>query len=813
MQKTRISVLALATLVLQSVVPSAAIAAGTCQVSALDTVAGLGTQVNIVSCEGNKTFEMTLTGPAGTSAYAQTVVTDGNGNATTLIPSRVTVTSGTYRVLAADKAASFTVMPDRADDTHSSISATPRTVSAGGGDTVTVTVDLRDRYDNPVTGRPLALISNRSTDDVSGRSAETDDDGRFVWTVRPTEAGRATFVPYDIVGSRQMKLKVDVTVGNATVNSSWLRGSLTGSEQGGEEEDFLLAQAAGTTSSSSLVDHFELELPQAVTEIQANELFSMTIRAMRGDTVVRSYIGSLEVDSSDSDAELPNKGQDSKAPELGRVDFRNVDQGVRKVPLSFALRRTGEQIISVYDKLDPAIRGQIALTVIRDGSSAEKIVILDPKDRAHIKSGETVLLQGKAPSLINLKVKGGLRDVDGESDSEGVFRIEVPLAPTDKEATFFVMSENGTYESEAVHVIIDSDPPVITTVNVDPAEGKTETPALVTLQTEPAATVSLKFNGTETPLTETGGGVYFGTIMAPKVEGEYGLTFSATDSVGNVGNMLVKWKVSARTVGTVQNVKAESQAAQVSLSWDALEGTPVTEYKIYIAKNSDPTNYLYSIGTQKPVTSAVIKDLPSGEVYQFSLTAISKDGQESNEKSVPVTGSPLGLVLKATPGPDSVLLEWSTVPNLPLSSYTLEMGTEPGVYPEKRTVNGEASSFMMRDLISGVTYEFKLTPITVTGQTMSDMAGIAHATPGGVGFVIGAEDPAPDDVFQKLHSGAGRDPNLQDVPSVTSSGISSMAAVIALIFSIALGASWLRMRREHKMTQDFLQRMQDKYSA
>lgn len=802
--QSKFSTLALVTTMLCCGVSELALATSLCSVSALDTVAGLGTQVTIMQCDADKSVSMTIRGPNDTP-YTQTIRTDAVGNAQTLVPSYVTMTAGAYTVTIAGVQSSFSVTADRADDTQSSLSVSKTTLATNGAENATVTALLQDRYGNVVIGRPLALLSNRTTDEITAMSSQTDEQGKFLWTVRPIEQGTMTLIVYDIISGKQMKLTKSIVVGSS---ASWQRASLTGSEQGGDD-------IAGDVRSSA-VDRFELELPQQITEVKANDLFNMTIRAMRGTTLVRSYIGTLIVTSSDPDADLPKKGSDPKSPTTGRIDMRNVDQGERKVPLSFALRRKGKQTITVTDALDPTIRGELTLTVLRGDGAEETIVIVDPKDRASIKASDTVLLQGKAPSLINLKVKGGKEIVDGESDAEGVFRITVPLHPEDKEVTLFVTSENGTYESNPVHLIIDTSIPKTDSITFDPPEGKTGDIATVHVRAEAGLKKVTATIGTlSLNLAETESGVYSAKFNAPQIDQVYDVTILTEDAVGNQATTLLKWTVKPRTLPVVQGVTAQAQTSGIQLSWKAVQGT-IAEYKIYIAAQADPANALYSIATQKAVTSAVVRDLSPGQAYLFSVTAIDGEGNESPERSASVSATPLGFSLKGTPSNDSVLLEWNTLPSLPVTQFTLEYGTEPGHYPEKRTIEGTAISTMVRDLLPGVTYEFKLTPVAVTGKVLTELAAITRVPLAKTaGFTMGNGDPAPDTMFQPLHSGAMHqpEPKLRDVPQTVDSGLSSLLIIVALLLAATLGWSWLKLKKEQRAVQEFLHLLHQRHPS
>jgi hypothetical protein len=799
-------------LAVQLAVPTA-FASGSCSVTVLDTVAGLGTEVALHGCTASANLALSMTPPSG-DLYTQTVVTDSVGNATTLIPSKYTVTAGKYTLTIAGEQATFTVMADRPDEAHSTLLLSKQALQADGQDSLTTTAILRDRYDNPVSGRPLALMSGRMGDDITPQSKQTDEDGRFLWIVRSGNPGSMTLIPYDILSSKQMKLSAEVTVGNS---SALLRGSLTNLPIGGSIADL----------TPALVDHFTLELPQGATEVKANELFTLTIKAMRGNEIVRGFVGTLVVSSTDPDADLPKKGSDPKSPTTGSIDMRAVDQGQRNVPLAFVFRQTGKQTVTVQDKNEPSITGDITINVT-GGTSPDggKIVILDPKDRSRIKGGSSILLQGKAPSLINLKVKGGAEEVSGDSDQEGVFRIDVPLNPADKEVTLFVQSENGTYESEPVHIIIDNDPPVIGVMSLDPVEGKNGEPSTLTVQSEAGLTsVVATLQGKTTTLAGSGD-TYSAPITAPSEPGTYTITVSAVDSVGNTATKDMQWTVTSKEIPVVDGVKAESRTKEVFLTWKAISGFPISEYKIYIAKDSDPENYIYSVSTKKPVSSATIKDLPLGQTYQFSLTAMNAGGAESPEKSAPASATPLGMTLTAKPGKDSVLLEWTKMPTLPLDHYTLEYGVEEGQYSEKRTIDGASLSTVIHDLIGDVTYEFKLTPTTVTGKTMTELSVIARATVGSGPFTPSAADPVPQEIIGWTHSGANLLPppattipepppeQFEDIPSNVSSGISSTVLWSVLLLGIGVTfLLWRKVAKEQYATKAFFDSMQQRYRS
>jgi hypothetical protein len=790
--------LTLLTLVI-SVFPVSTFAA--CTISALDTVAGLGTEVRVIGCAPSTTLHIEMTNPAG-GRLMRSLVTNANGEGVLQIEGEETIIAGTHSVIAGDARATFITLADRPNDSESML--VTQVTSVQTGTPFSVSALLRDEYGNPVAGRPMALVSSREQDEVTETTGKTDGNGRISWSVIAGTNGQMTLSVYDVLSGRQMKLSKNVTVtGGSTLSASLGMG----------QSD---TEALTADLSNGVAEKIEISLPDGSTSVRAGELFSMRFRVTdsNGQTV-RSYVSSVYVEAlNDPGAALPKMGMDTQKPNSGTIDFLPPHQGQRDVPLSFLLRRTGRQTISVYDKNDPTTRGEIELTVTGKGSSSvSDIEILDPAPGAEV--GKTRFqVSGRAPAFVNLQFRGGLETVRGESDAEGVFSVEMEFAENATQATVVVTSENGTYEATATYSI-DRVAPTVQSITLDPTEGRAGDPATIRVVSEAGlATVTATIAGKDTPLIATAEDptVYTATITDPTEPGVIDVAVQAADRVGNLSAMtIVRRDVKTKEIPKVQNLTAIPQAQQVALSWDAVGGTDVAEYKLYIATEDEPENDKYSIGTKKAVTSATIKDLPLGITYVFRVTAIDSKGVESKEKSDPVTASPLGTRLTVTAGDQSLRLEWSKIQDLPLSHYELRYGVEPGQLTEKRRINGEAESLMLRDLLSGVEYFLEMTPIAVNGQTRADLTVKASGTPTGKGFIAGVSEPVPDNTFDDLHSGAPRIPTVMH-PNVPSTGLST-GMIWAMLVLSGIGF-WMYVRHvqgQRRKTQLFLNMMQERY--
>lgn len=797
--KRKFSLIALLILVLECMpLPAYAQTVACSRVEPEDTVAGLGSPVSI-TCAAETTVTIHISAPGG-QQYELPVSTDRSGNATSLIPAKYTQTAGTYQADAGGAHGTFTVIADRFSDTHSMLSASSLQLDDDGADAITVTARLLDSFENPVRARPVMLVSS-GRDDIQTQSKTTDDAGRISWIVRSNEAGRKTLSAYDVLTGKALTSRLTMTVGNGGFASYAYAADLTNGRGGPEA-----------------VDHFAIKLAKEGT-VKANEYFSLTVSALDAQNqIVPDYVNMVTISSSDEQADFPRKGENPNSPETGSSSFREEDLGVRRFLLSFLLRTPGTQTITFTDRDNPAITGTITIQVGRDGStSGESITILEPKDRSHI-GGTTFDMQGKGPSLINVHVfEGTTKVASGETDGEGVFRIKNIMLPEGTtEAILSVNSENGAYKSAPILVFVDLTGAEIKSVSIKPEVVKDGDPAIIEVESEPQLkSVTADFDGQQVLLTETGStGRYVASFTAPAAK-IYNVKVTAVDQVDHVSQAFKEWTVERRTLPKVEGVTAEGQANQIVLRWKAVTGAiPVTEYKIYIAADSDPENFIYSLGTGKKVTSATIKDLDAGKAYRFYLTAIGDKGQESIEKSDPAIASILGMSMTVTPAIQSLMLEWTQL-DLPLAHYILEFGTEPGVYTEKRTLPESARMYTLKDLLD-VTYEVRLTPVAVTGKVLSDLAVVGRGTPSTqIGFRPSGSDPVPPS--DPLHPGAQNDPpytiepDYTDLPATTGSGIPSMVALAVFVVAGLLGLLLRQHLQTQRITREFLAMMENRY--
>ncbi|MEI7901170.1 MAG: invasin domain 3-containing protein [bacterium] len=148
----------------------------------------------------NKTVTLAKTSGPGTPVITTVSgTTDTNGVATFTVKSTTagvdvfTATDTTDGVTVTQTATvTFTVGAVNAGT--STVAAAPTSVQADGSTTSTITVTLKDAYNNPVAGKTVTLVSSRVAEDtISAASGTSSVSGVVTFTVTSTTAGSSVF--------------------------------------------------------------------------------------------------------------------------------------------------------------------------------------------------------------------------------------------------------------------------------------------------------------------------------------------------------------------------------------------------------------------------------------------------------------------------------------------------------------------------------------------------------------------------------------------------------------------------------------------
>ncbi len=801
-----------AILLASMLVPTHISAAG--RVTVETTIAGLEAQAELAGFPASTNVEVHVVSPSNDDS-AIPARTDASGMARVSIPSSLLEEAGTYEAyvrfgtgIAAT--VDFEVLPDRVDPGNSTVAADSGSVTPDGRDEVTVTVTLVDAYGNPLGGRPVELISSRPEDKIAPLTRETDASGAEHFSVRTLKPGQMVLRAMDLLSGTTIGGSLQIAAQNGVTDARPVGNSYTAQLTDPEPAAPPLPPSGSEPASSGVsfgsAESFDVTLQPEQPKV--NEVLNLTIEALDANGLTaEDYVGQVELyTDTDPGAVVPGFGDGH-----GEVSFKARDLGLRRIPLSVSFSRPGRQTLKVIDKTDPAhvIQGSITVNVSGgEVQSGRKIEILSHKDGGRV-TGVNILLEGIGPAYSNLTVTGGLTDVAGETDGAGKFSIPVDLDPALNEYVLRVREESRGDDSGPIHLVRDNVAPLVQ-FHFDPPQPQEGSEVLLTVASEPhlkSVTMTISNQSLELSELVATPGQYQVVFRAPP-QGQYPVSVAATDDVDNTGNAAGSMLVRPRDVPVPQNVRTETMFNGVNLSWDGLDNEGIDSYVVHVGTGAGA--FSSSLDTHDARTGVAVMGLKGGVTYYFNVTA--KKGILESQPSETVTAVPLGLSMDAKAQDGALLIEWS-YPDEQVKSFILEYGIEKDKYLERRLIEGKQRAYMLHDLINGITYHMRMTPVSVTGDVLKDMAAEAEGTPkaGTPGFHAGPSDPAPFPTDPNDATVAPPNGMHDGAPSTTGSGIPSVA-LMGIVCGTAIGfILWWNKKRSLKQAEEFLKIMNARY--
>ena len=748
-----------------------------------DSIAGLGTEAKLEGfpLEGN--VDLVVVPPlADYLVFPLTL--DPQGAARTRIPGNSTREAGTYRAfvgsqgtrLTADVA--FEILADSVDAAASTLTVSPQRIKADGRAAATCTVRLRDRNGNPLPGRPVELVSANAQAKVVPVEQETDAAGTMRFSITTTQAGTVSLRALDLLSDTLLAAEGTIVAEPVAVG-----GPTPLSTSGNAYRAQLVEGAeAAALPTFGLPDRFAVTVEPQILKV--DEMGNLTIRVLDTDgNTVEDYVGTVLISvPTDPSATLPGF---SALDGTGEVRFEGKHRGMRMVPLSVSFRRTGRHALMAEDSANPQsiIRGETTVTVSnRSVDISQGLYIASPLQNATV-GGATVMIEGTTQPYTNVSVSGGVHKAVGESDDAGRFAIPVLLDVDQSEYTLHITDDMDGDIS--LHLVRDADAPVVATTSFSPEEPQEGANTLLVIQSEPGLPSVIMQLGTEQfTLSEDTErpGTYQIVFFAPP-SGNYQLAITAKDAAGNATTIRIPLTVASRPLPTVQNLRAMPKDGAVELSWDPVEEEPIEFYRVYAGEDAD--EYAYSWDTQDATRSvAEVTGLRSGVMYTFAVTAVS--GNRESLKSEPVNARVLGLLLDVTPEPEALFVEWALPMDLSVQSFLLEYGTDADMLTEQRQIPGgdvmanERQGTTLRDLLPGVSYNVRLTPIDTTGDPLEELIVTGEGTPlayDGTHYAAPGDVP-PFDPTMPITPPTGQTPS--GLPPAATWGIVAAAALLVL---------------------------------
>jgi hypothetical protein len=798
-------------LVANLLTPLPALSAGALTVG--DSVVGLGLDARISGFVPGDRVDLVIVPPSG-NVMAIPVSLDAAGAAAVRVPPESAHEAGGYRAFVGQNGqrvseeTTFEVLSDGIDAGRSALTVSPAAIDADGSDAATAMVTLKDRYGNPLPGRPVDLIASRTDVRVTAASKETDANGSIRFAVSTLREGTFTLRAIDILSDTLLTTHASVTAG-ATGSAGYGSTATYGSQYRAALVDTVQGAAF------DVIQGFEVTIDPKT--INVNDMATVTIRAIdKSGTTVEDYVGTVRIYSpSDSAAIVPGL---SDTPGQGQVKFIAKNLGKKILPLSLSFKKSGKMTLRVEDDTDPAhiISGEAKINVgglstitPTPGDNTGGLVVNFPPQDGTVKD-TSIVVKGSTDAFAAVEVSGGLAKATGQADDQGQFSVPVSLDPKYGEYTLHITDDSGN--DTTVHIVRDTEPPTIASASFTPEQPQEGTNTLLVMQSEPGLSdVRLRLQEQDLVLKEdrTKPGIYNLLFTAPK-PGDYQPTLIAKDLAGNEARMLLSLTVSAKEMGVPTNLKATPRTGGVDLTWDPVTGEAVDHYRVYVGEGSNDFGHTLDTPDSKK-NAATVTGLKAGTPYVFAVTAVH--GEKESAKSNIVTDRPMGVVFTVQPQAESLFLEWSFSTDISLRSFLVEYGVDQTALTEQRTVPGgdikadEKRSIVLRDLLPNVTYYVRVTPIATTGDPLKDLVAADQGTTLASGEIhYSASEPLPN--FNEAPPTPT--PTTHQIPS---SGLPPIAWWIAGAVTAGLILVQWQRRRNLRATESFLRAMEKRYHS
>lgn len=371
----------------------------------------------------------------------------------------------------------------------------------------------------------------------------------------------------------------------------------------------LLATIAAGNATSFLLT---IEGKSDSITVEANKAFSITVRALDNSiSTADTYLGTVAFTSTDTQARLP-----------ANYTFTASDRGQKTFSLAATLLSAGAHTITVTDTANSALQGEISITVTAGTtnqtgstgtSTATKPTITTPSADSTVNEAQLDITGTTTPDT-QVSIFDGtqlLSTVNSDRNGRFAYTTDTLTDGTHTIKVQITSSQGQTVESNPVQVRVDTSPPVLQSVIVNPLEVAGTERVTITVITEPDLN-TIKATADQRSISlapvASQSGSYSGQFIAPQTPGLYPVDIDVTDKFNNT----TKYRAQATIKVTAPTVVAPTptpvnQAPTVSVRANVQVGkAPLTVNFFSEARDSDGriASYLWNFGDGTTSTEA-----------------------------------------------------------------------------------------------------------------------------------------------------------------------------------------------------------------
>lgn len=671
-----------------------------------DTVAGLPTIIKARGFSANQSLNLHLVKPDGVDLGMATKANQA-GEADVVVDGYHTTKAGTYFAYASSGSlttsqTSFMVFAGEIDENKSEVELSRAVVVADGQDMSTISIVMKDAYGNPVEGKALKLIPSRKNVTITPSVAVSNKNGETSFIVKTDQPGLISFTVMDTTADLYLENRPEI---------SFVRQGEYLADAGGDSV-IKIANAAGPLAGFEITD--------VPASIKPSENVTFKVKAVDASKeVVQDYTGTIRFSA---------EGADSSGVALpANYKFLAEDLGQHQFNLGLSFAKAGNYKISVNDLTDKFKKGEINVTVssgtstTTTGSSADKPQITAPAAGTYSQSEQTITGTAKPSSSVKI-MDNSAELATVPVGPTGKFSYQTPALAEGKHSIYIVNIDTISLEvisnSDPVEINIDTTPPALEDIVLDPSEGiKPGDVINIKVYSEKnLSQVALLFNYDIIQLNASldDASVYVGTVQAPADPGEYKLGVLVADELNNEktyeDQATVKVvaggegsidknpdlgpvetvpdktpvepsgevKPAAGAPSTVSGLIAYGSDKKVTLVWDAAtDDKKVQNYKVYYGQSLQTMTQVAL--TKDASTTWYIPNLENGKEYFFAVSAVDDESNESSAKSEIVSGIPFVLEVNNA---------LSEKPTKPLDDPALHEAAYSGPFPANTSKTG-----------------------------------------------------------------------------------------------------------------------------
>ncbi len=608
----------------------------------LNTVAGHSTVLRTSNLTPNTDVVFVVRKPNG-AVIDISARTNQNGVALKELSDYHTREAGKYAVsvkgnnLSSEVFNYFDVYANRVSEYKSYFGPSDQVVSSLGG-RARLKVRLVDDYNNPVEGHTVKLISSVTGGNIVplSSSGKTNSLGELEFEVQSNNRGKVTYSAYDANSDLTLESKARIVYLSSGSNDL--------------SSQLFTSVLSGVGNASGVVDRLEFVNPPG--SVGRGENISLTLGAFdfQGQKVV-NYSGTVRFAVTGDNSGYANLP--------GDYQFVLANQGEHTFSLGFTFLNDGVYELQVIDINNPSVRGELSLVVSSGGGVVLDggIVVNNPLSGGTY-SNNVQVISGTAPPASNLRIfDNNIKIGDVVASALGEFSFTTGrLADGDHEIYVASVNEIGTIveTSSVITFSINTTPAEILGVEVEPSGqiGAGEIIKIKLTPSEKLSSVSMVLAGNLYVLVENDIGVYEVSVPAPIEFGEYTLTFTLKDQLGNEStfrdahsfNVGPSAPVAAEKIGPVLDLKVTPGDRRVTLEWSppAVGASKIDHYRVFYG--SSPNELINAVDTFTNSTTWYVPNLVNGEIYYFAVAGVDAHGAMSESFESILYSTPVPLV-------------------------------------------------------------------------------------------------------------------------------------------------------------------------